>query len=98
MLDLQARVELQEVESPLAIEQKLDRPRVRVACGAPDRDGRRADRRAQRQRQLWRGGFLDHFLVPALDRAFPLAQVDQIALLVAENLELDMARRRQRTL
>jgi hypothetical protein len=40
MLDLQARVHLQKVELPGAIEDELDRARARVADGAAGSDGR----------------------------------------------------------
>ena len=36
--------------------------------------------------------FLDHLLVAALQRAVALEQMDDIAVLVAEHLHLDMAR------
>ena len=38
------------------------------------------------------GGFLDHLLVAALQRAIAFEQVDDIAVAVAEHLHLDMAR------
>jgi hypothetical protein len=38
------------------------------------------------------GGFLDHLLVAALQRAVAFEQVDDIAVGVAEHLHLDMAR------
>jgi hypothetical protein len=38
------------------------------------------------------GGFLEHLLVAALQRAVALAEMDGVALAVAEHLELDMAR------
>src|SRR3546814_2783857 len=37
------------------------------------------------------GGFLDHLLMPPLERAVALEQVDDIAVGVAEHLHLDMA-------
>ena len=40
----------------------------------------------ERRRRL-----LDHLLVAALDRAFALAEIDDVAVLVAEHLDLDMA-------
>jgi hypothetical protein len=39
-----------------------------------------------------RGGFLDHLLVAALQRAIALEQMDDIAVRVAEHLHFDMAR------
>jgi hypothetical protein len=38
------------------------------------------------------GGFLEHLLVAALQRAVALAEMDGIAVAVAEHLELDVAR------
>ena len=35
--------------------------------------------------------FLDHLLVAALDRAFPLAEIDDVAVFVAEHLDFDVA-------
>jgi hypothetical protein len=35
--------------------------------------------------------FLDDLLVAALDRAFALAEIDDVAVLVAEHLDLDVA-------
>ena len=39
-----------------------------------------------------RGGFLQHLLVAALQRAVALAQVDRVAVAVGDHLELDVAR------
>jgi hypothetical protein len=41
----------------------------------------------------WRGRFLDHLLVAALERAVALEQVHDVAVAVAEHLHLDVARR-----
>ena len=40
-----------------------------------------------------RGALLDHLLMAPLDRALALAEVDQVAVAVAEHLDLDVARR-----
>src|SRR5258708_38603946 len=40
----------------------------------------------------WRGGFLDHLLMAALDRTVALAEMDDGAVIVGEDLDLDMAR------
>ncbi len=37
-----------------------------------------------------RGGLLDQLLMPALDRAVPLAEMDHVAMLVGEHLDLDV--------
>ena len=38
------------------------------------------------------GRFLEHLLVPSLDRAIPLPEVDAVALAVEQDLDLDVAR------
>ena len=63
---------------------------------------RRVDRRAahppaQLLGQRRRGRLLDQLLVAALDRALALAEVDDVALAVAQHLELDVARAPRRT-
>jgi hypothetical protein len=51
-----------------------------------------ADRLALRGVERRRRRFLDHLLVPALQRAFALEQRQQIAVAVADDLHLDVAR------
>src|SRR5205085_9433965 len=41
-------------------------------------------------RDEWRRGFLDHLLMTALDRAFAFAEIKDVAVLVAQHLDLDM--------
>ena len=53
--------------------------------------GRAGDALAQSRRQRRARRDLDQLLVAALDRAFPLAEMRQPAVAVAENLDLDMA-------
>ena len=92
MLDLKPRVHLEEIEIAVLVDDELDRAGGVVADGLGQRDGLRAHRRAglgvdERARRL-----LDHLLIAALDRAFALAEMDDVAVLVAEHLNLDMAR------
>ena len=95
MLDLNARVHLHEVERSVFVEQHLDR------AGADVVDRLRAGHRvvAHPQAQVGRHRrarrFLDQLLVAALHRAIALAEVDHVAELVAEDLELDVARPRE---
>ena len=91
MLDLDARVHLDEVEPP-ALVQELDRSRADIAelrHGAGD-DG--ADLLALTR--IERGGrsFLPDLLVTPLQRAVALAEMNGPALSVAEHLDLDVAR------
>src|SRR5262249_8334322 len=89
MLDLQPRVHLEEIEARVLADDELDgaggivtdrlgqRDRLRTHGGA----GRRVDQR--------RRGFLDDLLVAALDRAFALAEMNNVAVPVADHLDLD---------
>ena len=79
MLDLDARVHLDEVELAVAGEQELHRADVGIAD-----DLRRAHRRlahlvAQPRGQHRARRLLDHLLMAALDRAIALAQMDHVA-------------------
>ena len=102
MLDLDARVHLEEVEKPIArwsaVKQEFDRSRPDVADRRGGLDRRGAHRLAQRGRHRRRRRLLDHLLMAALDRAVALAEMDDRALLVAEHLHFDMARSEQRPL
>ena len=90
VLDLDAGVHLEEEVVPVAVEEALDRPGPAVADGPRrvHRDG--ADpltelRRDRRGRRL-----LDELLVAPLNRAVPLAEVDDGAVGVGEHLHLDV--------
>ena len=92
MLDLKPRVHLEEIEIAVLVDDELDGAGGVVADGLGQRDGLRPHRLAglgveERARRL-----LDHLLVAPLDRAFALAEMDDVAVLVAEHLDLDMAR------
>jgi hypothetical protein len=51
-----------------------------------------APRAARRRRDRGGAGFLEHLLVPALQRTVPLADMHDLAVMVGEDLQLDMAR------
>ena len=94
VLDLQPRVHLEEVEARLVagpLEQELDRAGVDVAGGARGGHGGLAHARPHRRRQRRGRRLLDDLLVPPLDRALPLEQVDAAAVRVGEDLDLDVA-------
>ena len=98
VLDLEARVHLEEVVAAVGVEQELDGGGVVEVdrAGDPPRalEQRLADRVVDRRRRR----LLDQLLVPALDRAVPLAEHRQAAMPVAEQLDLDVARRRDEPL
>src|SRR5437016_5347629 len=76
VLDLQARVHLQEIEVPALVEQELHRPRVGVADGARDGGGIRGDAQPQRTADGRRRRLLDHLLMTTLNRALALDERD----------------------
>ena len=94
VLDLDAGVHLHEAEVAVVVEQELHRARRR--CSRPT--ARRA-RRARRCRgallvgEVDRRRLLDQLLVAALHRAVALAEVDAVAVLVADHLHLGVAGR-----
>ena len=92
MLDLKAGVHFQEIEVPVAIDDELHRPGRAVAHGVGKRAGLFAHRLAGSLVKEGRRRLFDDLLVAALDRAFPLVQVDAVAVLVGENLDFDVAR------
>ena len=98
MLDLQARVHLHEVELPGPVEQEFHRPGADVADFVCDGYGRVAHAFAQHRVDRGRRRFLDDLLVPALDRAVALAEVDHVAAGVRKHLDLDVARLDDRAL
>jgi hypothetical protein len=92
VLDLEPGVHLHEEElvRPAAADDELDRPGPDVADRASRLDRGGAHRAAlcfiqQRRRRL-----LDDLLVPPLQRALALAEVDGIPVGVGENLDLDV--------
>ena len=92
VLDLDARVHLEEEVLALARQQPLDRSRALIADSARGVDGDGADALAQGVVDRGRGRLLDELLVPALDRAVALAEVDDVAVRVGEDLHLDVTR------
>ncbi len=91
MLDLDPAVQLEE-EEVAAVEHELGRAGARVADRAPEPDRRVAHLGAQRGVQRRRRRLLEHLLVAPLDRALALAERDERAVLVAEQLDLHVSR------
>ena len=90
MLDLQARVHLQEEELAVLV-QELHRPGVDVAARLGDGDGGGAHGLADLVGEVGRRALLDELLVPPLARAVALAQPQRVAVGVGEDLHLDVA-------
>ena len=92
MLDLDARVDLEEVEAVLPVEQELDGARALVARGPAETERGGGQLPAGRVRQPRARRLLQKLLVPALDGAVALTQVDDVAAAVGQHLHLDVAR------
>ncbi len=93
VLDLDAGVHFHEVEVALRIHQELERAGVGVLHGARGVDDRRAHLAPHLVGDRDRRRLLDQLLVAALDRALALAQVHDVAVMIAEDLVLDVPRR-----
>ena len=93
MLDLQARVHLEEVERAVLVEQELDRAGVGVAHRLRDRRRGRRHAPPQLRRDRERRALFDDLLVAPLDRALALDERQHGAVMIAEQLHFDVARR-----
>src|SRR5260370_8209142 len=90
MLDLQPCVHLDEEHIP-AVGNKLDSAGTDIIYGSSCLARGGADRLALGGIKRRRRRFLDHLLMPPLQRAFALEQRQQIAVTVADNLHPDVA-------
>src|SRR5512143_1808606 len=97
VLDLHPGVHLDEVELAVFV-QELEGAGAAVADLAAGFGAAFADLVAQLGVEPGGGGLFQHLLVAALHRAVALAQMDSVAVLVGEDLDLDMARRLQELL
>ena len=95
VLDLEPRVHLEEIERAVLVEQELDGARVGVVHRPGHRGGGRGHALAQRLAHGERRRFLDHFLMAPLNRALALDERHDGAMMVAEQLDLDVPRARQ---
>ncbi len=93
VLHLQSRIDLEEPEPAIRIEQELGRRRVVQARRASGPNREVVERRALVVGQTRRRRFLEQLLVAALDRAVAFAERDQRAVAVAQQLDLDVASR-----
>src|SRR5229473_8420950 len=91
MLDLESGIDLEKVEITI-VEDELDCSRIDVSRGTNGADRGLAHRRTQLRvyRRRWR--LFHDLLMAPLDRAFALAQMDRVAVAVADDLDLDVAR------
>ncbi len=90
VLDLETRVHLEEREPSAAVEQELAGPRADIADRSGECQRRLAEPSAESLVHRRRRRLLEDLLVPALDRAVPLAERDAVAVLVEQDLDLDV--------
>ncbi len=92
MFDLNARIDLDEEErTGVDVHQELDRACAFIADMGADAFAKVADVAALGVGQIGRGGAFDDLLVAPLDGAVAFIEVIDRAVLVAEDLHLDMA-------
>src|SRR3712207_1397786 len=92
VLDLDARVHLDECILAVLPNEELDRPGVSVAHGSAEAHRVLAEPGAQLWVQVRRRGDLQHFLVASLDRAVPIEEVYHLARSIGQYLRLDVPR------
>src|SRR5215469_5242949 len=92
MLDLETRIHLQEIEALVLGGDEFDRAGGIVADRLRQGDRLRAHLRPGLRVNERRWRLFGDFLVATLDRAFALAEMDHVTVLVAEHLDLDVTR------
>ena len=92
VLDLHARVHLEEVVRAVGVEEPFDRPCGAVADGASRIDRDPADPCPKLGIHSRRRSLLDQLLVTSLDGAVALAEMDHVAMRVRQDLNLDVPR------
>ncbi|MPM38347.1 hypothetical protein SDC9_84976 [bioreactor metagenome] len=92
MLDLNPGVHFHEIEIAVGGQQEFDRPGIVVAGGLGRLDRGRAHAFAQFRIQRRRRRLFEQFLVAALNAAIAFPEVDDIAVVVGQDLEFDVAR------
>ena len=92
MLDLQARVHLEEIEVAILVDDEFDGAGIRVTGGFGDAHGDLAHTPAHIFGDDRRRRFFEYLLMAALHGAFALAEVDAVAVLVGEDLHFHVPR------
>ncbi|MPN33990.1 hypothetical protein SDC9_181482 [bioreactor metagenome] len=90
MLHLNAGVHLNEVVMPFPVHQKFQRSRVGIAHPLGNFHRVVIQRPAHLLRYGEGGGELHHLLIPPLERAVPLVEMDHVSMLVAQHLNLNV--------
>ncbi len=99
MLDLEARVHLQEpgLVLPLLVDE-LHRAKTVIGDRPGERDAVREQRGANAVGQVRRRRLFDQLLMVALNRAIALEEMDDVSMAVSRDLHLEMARPQEQLL
>ena len=92
VLDLDTGVHLDEHVAAVGCDEELDGARVQVTDGSGEGHAVGPQPLPHALAEVRRRSDLDHLLVPALDGAVPLVEVDHVAGAVGQHLDLDVAR------
>ena len=90
MLHLDAGVHLEEIEIKVLVDEEFDGAGIVVSDLPADPDSGLAHLLPDLRGEGRGGRLFDDLLVPALDRAFTLEQMDHVAVVVAEDLHFDV--------
>ncbi|MCY1415335.1 hypothetical protein D9M71_308140 [compost metagenome] len=91
VFDLQARIHFQEIEAlGIAVEHEFNGAGAAVTDRLGQLDRSFAQGFGHAVGQVWRRGFLQHFLVTSLHRAIAYAQGQHFALAIAEHLDFQV--------
>ena len=92
MFHLDAGIHLQKIKIKRGIYQELYGAGIIVSYGLAYMNSSLAHAFAQFRRKRRGRSFFNHFLVAALDGAFPFEKVNYISVMIADDLKLYMAR------
>ena len=98
MLDLEPSIDFQEIEVAVLIQQELDGSGIGVTGGLRHCDGRLGQPCPKRGTDNRGRRLLDHFLVAALNRTLAFDERTHVAVMVGEDLNLDVTGAQQATL
>ena len=90
MFDLDARVDFHEVVLAVLVDEELNGTSTRVLAGHGELESILQDILADAHGMMPGGGNLDQFLMTTLDGAIALPHMDDVALAVADDLDLDV--------
>jgi hypothetical protein len=90
MLHLDPRIDLDKIEVQLLVQQKFNRPGVDISHSSSNCQSSLTEFLAFLFIQMERGGDFDNFLVPPLNGTIPLVKMNQIAMRITKDLDLEM--------